>query len=95
MIIKSMSLLKGMQKAGLIQFHEQTGTKITGLYGGKSFVCCYVWDRCEGVPCTFEYKGECYELEYVSGCFMPYVKWVPRPKWMQKPGYSYFNEARP
>ena len=75
-LVHNITALKGMQKAGLIKFHEQTGTKITGLYGGKSFTCTYVDDLCEGVYAPFEYKGNKYRLKYVSGCFMPYVEIV-------------------
>lgn len=72
-VVNDMSILKGMQTKGLIKFHPQTGTKITGLYGGKKFTCHYVDDRCEGVPTIFEYKGKKYTLKYFSGCFCPYV----------------------
>ena len=81
-IIKNIRTLEGMAKQGLIKLHNQTGIKIKGLYGGKSFTCCYVDDRCEGVPSTFLYKGNWYELKYVSGCFMPYVVGIAPPQWI-------------
>jgi hypothetical protein len=72
-IVKDMSTLKGMLKQNLIKFHEQTGTKIKGLYGGKSFTCYYIDDRADGVPSIFTYKNRQYIVKYFSGCFCPYV----------------------
>lgn len=72
-IITNMSLLKDMQKAGLIKFTEETGIKITGLYDGESFICHYIDDLCEGIYSPFEYKGIKYKLIYISGCFYPYI----------------------
>lgn len=63
--------LKAMAKAGVIKLHEQTGTKITGLYSPKKFTCCYIDDYIG--RSTFEFGGNIYRVEYVSGCFCPYV----------------------
>ncbi len=65
--VKNMATLKGMQKKGLIKFTEQTGCKI------NKHTIYYVDDLCEGVSSVFEYNGNKFCLEYVSGCFYPYV----------------------
>ena len=82
-IVRSIATLKAMAKKGLIKLHNQTGTKIKGLYGGKSFTCTYIDDRGEGVPFTFEFKGAHYQVKYFDGCFCPYVVQVPTPKFVQ------------
>lgn len=69
-VVRSIPMLKGMEKEELIILHEQTGTKITGLYSREKFTCCYVWDAPNS---CFEYKRMKFKLEYFSGCFMPYV----------------------
>jgi hypothetical protein len=68
-VVHDIRLLKAMQKQGLIKFHHQTGTKITGLYGGKPFVCTYI----DEAPVRFEFKGQIYGYKYFSGCFNPYI----------------------
>lgn len=82
-IVRSIATLKAKTKKGLIKLHNQTGTKIKGLYGGKSFVCTYIDDRGEGVSYTFEFKGAFYQVKYFDGCFCPYVVQVPEPKKVQ------------
>lgn len=72
-IVRNISLLKQMKRANLIKFHPQTGTKITGLYSKDKFTCCYIDDRCEGVPFEFQFMGDKYQVKYFSGCFYPYV----------------------
>lgn len=69
--VQNIALLKGMQKANLIKFDNQTGTKITGLYDRRKFTCYYI-DEAVGSS-VFEYKGGIYEVAYISGCFNPYV----------------------
>ena len=68
-IVKNLNTLKAMANRGLIEFHEHTGTKINGLYGGNSFTCYYVWDG----KSNFQYKGQNYGIKYFDGCFCPYV----------------------
>jgi hypothetical protein len=64
-------MLKKMAKKGLITLHNQTGTKITGLYGGKAFTCTYVDEGKHSFQ--FGAWNEIYVTKYVSGCFCPYV----------------------
>lgn len=70
-IVRHMPTLRVLLKAGLINFCNQTGTKIHGLYDRKLFTCCYI-DGATGSS-LFEYKGVKYAVEYTSGCFYPYV----------------------
>lgn len=67
--VTSMATLKAMAKQNLITLHNQTGTKISGLYGGKKFTCTYVDDG----KYMFGYKNKVYTTRYVDGCFCPYV----------------------
>ena len=68
-IVKNMNMLKAMERAGHIVFHNQTGTLITGLYDTKKFKCYYINDG----ETTFKYKNKTYRTQYMSGCFYPYV----------------------
>lgn len=67
-IVRNIATLKRFEKKGLIKLHRQTGTKITGLNGGKPFTCYYI-DSAK----TFEENGYKYYEEYFSGCFFPYL----------------------
>lgn len=69
--VNDMTILKGMLRANLIVFARQTGTKITGLYDKHKFTCTYI-DEAVGSN-RFDYKGNQYKVQYVSGCFNPYV----------------------
>jgi len=68
--VRNMNTLKMLERAGHITLHEQTGTKITGLYSSEKFTCYYIDDF---VTSRFQHKGKYYGCEYVSGCFCPYV----------------------
>ena len=68
-VVKNMNTLKAMERKGFIKLHNQTGSKITGLYGGRSFTCYYIDEG----RYSFEYKGRKYGVEFFSGCFCPYV----------------------
>lgn len=68
-VVKNIRTINMFAKMGLLNPCDQTGTKIKGLYGGKSFTCTYIWD----VPKPFEYKGFMYREKYFSGCFYPYL----------------------
>ena len=67
-VVKNMNTLKAFEKRGLVIFCSDTGTKITGLYGGNSFTCYYI-----DSACNFEHKGKKYREKYFSGCFYPYL----------------------
>lgn len=67
--VRNMNTLKAMAKAGFIELHKQTGTKIKGLYSPNSFTCYYVYEG----HFNFWYKGEAYGVRYFDGCFYPYV----------------------
>ena len=67
--VTNMNTLKAMRKRGLVKFCGDTGSKITGLYGGRSFICYYV----DGANINFTYKGGVYTQKYFDGCFFPYV----------------------
>ena len=69
MIIQNMNTLKGMERAGLIKFHEHTGTKKEHLNTKKKSTMYYIADG----PHTFTYKGKTYHTKYFSGCFCPFV----------------------
>ena len=68
-IVKNMNILKAMERQGFITLHEQTGTRITGLYSKRKFTCYYIDEGNH----TFEYKGDIYHTKYIDGCFCPYV----------------------
>jgi len=70
-VVDSIPTLKAMAKKGLITLHEQTGKKITGLYGDESFTCYYVEDGKH----TFQFGAwnHIYIRKYVDGCFCPYI----------------------
>lgn len=71
-IVKNMNTLKAMRKRGLISFCNDTGKKITGLYSNNKHTCYYVDDSASGFN-QFEYNNKQYKLEYLSGCFYPYI----------------------
>lgn len=68
-IVNDIRLLKKMEKEKLIKLHFQTGTKIKGIYGGKSFTCYYI----DEAPSYFEYNNQFYGEKYFDGCFYPYL----------------------
>ena len=68
-IVRNMNTLKAMEKAGHIKLHNQTGSKITGLYSPTRFTCYYINDG----QWSFMYKGKKYQTKYFDGCFCPYV----------------------
>ena len=68
-IVKNLNTLKAMAKRGLVEFCDQTGFKIRGLYSRDTFTCYYVWEGKD----RFEYKGQSYGIKYFDGCFYPYV----------------------
>ena len=68
-VVKNANLLRSMEKQGLIMFHPQTLTKITGLYSSKKFTCYYI----DEAPYRFVYKGRTYGQKFFSGCFCPYL----------------------
>jgi hypothetical protein len=70
-VVDNISVLKGMEKKGLIKFHPQTGTKIIGLYSNKKFTCYYI-DEAVGRS-RFTYNDKEYIVKYVDGCFCPFV----------------------
>lgn len=67
--IRDIKLLKEFAKDGHITLHEQTGTKITGLYSKDKFTCYYVEDG----KTYFCHNYRLFTVEYISGCFCPYV----------------------
>ena len=67
-VILDLRHLKKLERLGLVEFTHQTGTKITGLHGGKSFTCAYI----DGAG-IFIHDGYKYRPEYFSGCFYPYL----------------------
>ena len=69
-LVAHIGTLKMLEKAGHIMLHSQTGTKISGLYGGQTFTCYYIDDYKHP---RFEHKGIKYHARYVDGCFCPYV----------------------
>ena len=68
--VRDIRILKGMKEQGLIEFNEQTGTKITGLYTSRKFMCYYI-DKAKQL--FFNYNKKEYTTQFVSGCFCPYV----------------------
>jgi hypothetical protein len=68
-VVKSIKTINSLIKAGLVVPHEQTGTKITGLYDNKKFTCYYI----DSVPKKFIKNGYEYKEQYFSGCFCPYL----------------------
>lgn len=78
-IVKGISTLKRMAKAGHITLHPQTGTKVKTLYSNQSILCCYIDDG----KTTFEFEGKKYGVKYFDGCFNPFV--VERDETFNKP----------
>lgn len=70
-VVKDIGRLKMLAKAKLINFCNQTGTKIHGLHSSKLFTCYYI-DDATGSS-SFEFRGVKYVVEYVDGCFYPFV----------------------
>ena len=68
-IVRSTKLLRYFVKRKVVIPHEQTFTKITGLYSNEKFDCIYVDD----VPERFIYGENIYFRKYIDGCFYPYV----------------------
>ena len=68
-VVKNLNTLKAMAKMGFVEFCDQTGEKIKGLYSSKTFTCYYVDDA----NMSFQYKGKTYERKFFDGCFYPYV----------------------
>jgi len=72
--VRNLNTLKAMQKLNLIEFCEQTGKQITGLYDSKKFTCYYIDGEGKASKGRqFTYKNKQYEVRFVSGCFNPYV----------------------
>ena len=71
-IVNDIRTVNSLIKAGLVIPCNQTGSKISGLYSSKTFTCCYVDDH-GNQGSRFEHKGVKYSVEYVDGCFNPYV----------------------
>jgi len=67
MIVRSMAVLKEMEKAGHVTLHGHTGTEVR-WYGGP----VRAWYVDDGKR-SFEFCGRKYETRYVDGCFFPYV----------------------
>jgi len=67
-VILDIKHLRVLESRGLVEFAPETGTKITGLYGGKPFTCTYI-DSAD----TFIWGHYKYRTEYFSGCFYPYL----------------------
>jgi hypothetical protein len=67
-VIRDMRLINKFIKLGFVKPAPETGSKITGLYGGKPFVCTYI-DEAN----RFEYNGRKYFEKYFDGCFYPYL----------------------
>jgi hypothetical protein len=73
-VVKNMNTLKAMKDLEFIKFHEQTGTKITGLYSDEEFTCYYIDEEGKNAPLRrFKYNENDYEIKYIDGCFCPYV----------------------
>ena len=68
-VVSHIPTLKSMEKAGFIVLHNQTGSKITDLYGGKPFTCCYINDGKD----SFEFRNRIFVTKFIDGCFCPYV----------------------
>lgn len=68
-IVNDCRTLNAMEKRGLIKLAPQTGSKITGIYGGRAFTCTYI----DEAPVRFDYNGNKYGYMFFDGCFYPYV----------------------
>lgn len=67
--VRNINTLRAMERRGFIKLHNQTGSKITGLYSKNTFTCYYID---EGLS-FFDYNGKKYGVRFFSGCFCPYV----------------------
>jgi hypothetical protein len=66
-----MNTLKAMERAGHIKLANQTGVKVS--WYGHTSNAYYIDGPAEDKPRHFTYKNNDYEIDYVSGCFYPFV----------------------
>jgi hypothetical protein len=78
--VQDMRTLKALERRGLIVFHSQTGSKITGLYSHDKFTCYYIDGIGPNAESSYDfvYNNRRFKIEYVSGCFCPYVKEIEK-----------------
>lgn len=69
-LVCNMNTLKMLERNGFITLHPHTGYKIRGLYSNKTFTCYYIDEYKSRI---FKFRGKEYTVEYVDGCFYPYV----------------------
>jgi len=67
-IIKNLGLLRAMANAGRIILHADTGRKLLNA-AGIPVTIYYIY----GGTTKFMHKGKKYRIQYVDGCFYPYV----------------------
>jgi|CXWL01.1.fsa_nt_gi hypothetical protein len=69
-VIQDMTVLKAMQRRGLIRFHEDTGKLVGQLFSNRKAKAYYI----DGGPRTvFDYDDSRYQIKYFDGCFCPFV----------------------
>lgn len=69
-LVTSIVVLKGLEKAGYITLLPHTGKTVTSPFGD-----CIAWyiDDYQSRSFTHSYTGRTFVVEYVSGCFNPFV----------------------
>lgn len=72
-VVKSLSTLKRLQSQGHITLHSHTGKKVSSPFGD-----CFAWYIDDAVHRRFESGLYKYSVEYVSGCFNPFVFMIGR-----------------
>lgn len=66
--IRDLSTLKKLEKAGYITLHHHTGKTVNGLFGPVK-----AWYIQDNTASSFEHDNRKFEIEYVDGCFYPFV----------------------
>lgn len=95
-VVSSMPMLRGMQKAGLIEFNHATGKKVRH-WTGQIVKAYYVNGPGPKHPeasrgrlyvsvAPFEYRKKMYRLRFLDGCFCPFV--VVDDKLTRKKGFA-------
>jgi hypothetical protein len=71
-VMGHVTVLKAMAKAGHIRLHDDTGQKVRH-WTGQTLKAVYVDSIPKGQPRQFKFEGQTWELQYVDGCFCPFV----------------------
>lgn len=69
-VVKSIGMLRTMSSLGIIKLHPHTGNVVQ--WWGRDVRAWYV-DDCGKLGSHFTYRHRQFCVEYVDGCFYPFV----------------------